>query len=63
VSNVFPFLRRTEATRLWSSFLSSMWSVNCTLGIPSFWANIYLTVSAYHVCSFVNGLPNQDDIF
>jgi hypothetical protein len=25
--------------------------------ILSFWANIHLSVSAYHVCSFVNGFP------
>jgi hypothetical protein len=25
--------------------------------ILSFWANIKLSVSAYHVCSFVIGLP------
>jgi hypothetical protein len=35
---------------LWSSFfLSFMWSVNCILGILNFWANIHLSVSAYHV--------------
>ena len=32
-----------------------MWSVNCILAIPSFGANIHLSVSAYHVCSFVSG--------
>ena len=26
--------------------------------ILSFWANIHLAVSAYHVCSLVNGLPH-----
>jgi hypothetical protein len=30
--------------------------------ILNFWANIDLSVSAYHVCSFVIGLPHQDDI-
>jgi hypothetical protein len=29
------------------------------LGILSFWANIHLSVSAYHVCSFVIGLPHS----
>jgi hypothetical protein len=53
-------LRRTEAPTLRSSFfLSFMWSVNCILGIWSFGANIHLSVSAYHVCSFVIGLPHS----
>ena len=34
-----------------------MFSMNCILGIPSFWTNIHFSVSAYHVCSFVTGLP------
>jgi hypothetical protein len=29
------------------------------LGILSFWANIHLSVSAYHVCSFVIELPHS----
>ena len=33
------------------------WSVSCTLGILSFWANLHLSVSVYHVSSFVVGLP------
>ena len=42
VSILFPLLRRTEASTLWSSFfLSFMWFVNCILSIPSFWANIH----------------------
>ena len=45
---------------IWSSlFLSFMCSVNCILGIPSFWTNIHLSVSAYHVCYFVIGLPHS----
>jgi hypothetical protein len=57
---LLPLLRRTKASTLWSSFfLSYMWSVNCILGILSFGANIYLSVSAYHVCSFVTGLPHS----
>ena len=55
---LFPLLRRTEISTLWSFFLSFMWFVNCILGIPSFWVNIHLSVSAYHVCSFVIGLPH-----
>jgi hypothetical protein len=39
---LFPLLRRTEVSILWSSFfLSFMWSVNCILGILSIWANIH----------------------
>jgi hypothetical protein len=56
--DIFPLLRRTRVSILWSSFfLSFMWSVNCILGVMSFWANIHLPVSVYHLCSFVIGLP------
>jgi hypothetical protein len=37
---LFPFLRRTKTPTFWTPFLKFMWSVNCILGIPSFWANI-----------------------
>jgi len=48
---LFLLLCRTEAATLWSSFfLSFMWFVNCILDIPNLWTNIYLSVSAYHVC-------------
>jgi hypothetical protein len=51
-----PLLRRIKVSTLWSSFfLSFMCFANCILGVPSFWANIHLSVSAYHVCSFVIG--------
>jgi hypothetical protein len=51
---LIPLLRRTQIATLWSSFfLSFMWSVNCILDILNFWANIHLSVSAYHMCSFV----------
>jgi hypothetical protein len=47
---LFPLLRRIKVSTLWSSFfLSFMHFVNCIFGIPNFWSNIYLTVSAYHV--------------
>jgi hypothetical protein len=36
--------------------LNFMCFANCILGILSFWANIHLSVSPYHVCSFVIGL-------
>ena len=44
---------------VWSSiFLGFIWSVSCTMGTPSFfWENIHLSVSTYHVCSFVTVLP------
>jgi hypothetical protein len=29
------------------------------LGIPSFWANIHLSVNVYYVCSFVIELPHS----
>jgi hypothetical protein len=55
-----PLLRRNEVSTFWSSFfLSFICFVNCILGILSFWANIYLSVGAYHVCSFVIGLPHS----
>ena len=59
MSILFPILRRTETPTLLSSFfLSFMWSVNYILGILSFWTNIHLSVSAYHVCSIGIGLPH-----
>jgi hypothetical protein len=43
---LFPLLRRTKATLLWSSFfLSFIWSVNCILGIPNLWVNSNLRES------------------
>jgi hypothetical protein len=52
---LIPFLSRTEAYTLWSSYvLSFIWSVNCIMG---FLPNSHLSVSIYHVCSFVPGLP------
>ena len=60
VSILFPLLGRTKAITIWPSFfLSFMWSVNCIWGILSFWANIHLSLSAYHMCSFVIGLPHS----
>ena len=42
----FPLLRKTEVSILWSSFfLSFIWSLNCILRIPSFWDNIYFSVT------------------
>jgi hypothetical protein len=53
-------LRRSEESILWSSFfLSFMCFANCILNILSFWANNCLSVNAYHVCSFLIGLPHS----
>jgi hypothetical protein len=61
---LFLLLRGIEASTLWSPFLLNViWSVNYILGIPSFWANIHLSVSAYCVCSFVTGLPHSRSYF
>jgi hypothetical protein len=58
---LFPILRRDKVSTLWSSFfLSFMCFANCILGILSFWANIYLSVSAYHVCPFVIELAHLE---
>jgi hypothetical protein len=60
---LFPVLRMNEVSTLWSSFFVSFMSfANCILAILSFWANIHLSLSAYHVCSFVMGYLTQDDI-
>jgi hypothetical protein len=57
---LFPILRRGEVSTLWSSFfLTFMCFANCILGSLSFWANIHLSVSPYHVSSFVIGLPHS----
>jgi hypothetical protein len=60
VTVLTPIQRSTEASTLSSSFfLSFIWSVDCILSIPNFWGNIHFSVSAYHVCSFVTGLPHS----
>jgi hypothetical protein len=57
---LFPILRRGELFSLFSSFfLSFMCFASCVLGILRFWAKIYLSVSAYHVSSFVIVLPHS----
>ena len=56
----FPLLSRTEASTLGSLFfLHFIWSVSCVLGILIFLANIHLSVSTYHMCSFVTGLSHS----
>jgi hypothetical protein len=53
---LFPILRRNEVSTLWSSFfLSFTCFANGILGI----ANIPLSVTAYHVCSFVIEFPHS----
>ena len=57
---LFPILIRSKVSTLWSSFfLIFLCFANCILGILSFWANIHLSVSVYHVYSFVIGLPHS----
>jgi hypothetical protein len=57
---LFPSLRRSKVSTLWSSFfLRFMCFANCILGSLSFGTNICLSVSAYHECSFVIGLPHS----
>jgi hypothetical protein len=57
---LFPILGRGKVSTLWSPFfLSFMCLENCILDILSFSANIRLSVSAYHVYSFVIGLPHS----
>jgi hypothetical protein len=57
---LFPILKRSEISTLWSSFfLSFMCFANSVLAI-SFWPNIHLSVSAYHVGSFMIGLPHSE---
>ena len=56
-----PLLRRSKVSTLWSSFfLNFMLSMNCILGILGFVANIHVSVNAYHVSSFVIGLPHSE---
>jgi hypothetical protein len=55
-----PSKKDQSTHTFWSSFLLSfMWSLNCILVTWRFWANIYLWMSTYYVCSFVIGLPHS----
>jgi hypothetical protein len=57
---LFPILRRGKVPTLWSSFfLSFMCFVSCILGILCFWTNIHLSISTYHMSSFVIGLSHS----
>jgi hypothetical protein len=55
----FRIQRMKEATIIWLSFFLSFCFANCIMGILNFWANINLSVSAYHVCPFVIRLPHS----
>ena len=60
MSILFLILRRNEVSIFWSTFfVSFMCFANCILDILSFWASIHLSVSVYHVCSFVILLPHS----
>jgi hypothetical protein len=49
---------------IWFSFLLSfIWSVSCIIDVLSFWANIHLSVSTYHICPFVFRLPHSEWYF
>jgi hypothetical protein len=55
-----PLLRSTKVYILWSTFfISFIWPGNCMLVIALYWANIHLSVSVYHVFSFVIELPHS----
>ena len=53
----FPFLRRTEALTL---LLELHVVYELYFGYLSLWANIQLSVSEYHMWSFVIGLPHSE---
>jgi hypothetical protein len=59
LSILFLLLRNTEASTLWSSFLSFTCSVNFILDILNFGTNTHLSVSTYHVRYFVTVLPHS----
>jgi uncharacterized membrane protein YoaK (UPF0700 family) len=59
MSNFFPIQRRNEVPTHWSSlFLIFLCFANWILGIRSFWANNYLSMSTYLMTSFVIGIPH-----
>ena len=54
---LYQLLRRIKVSTRWSPFfLNFTCFVNYILSILTFWAYIHLSLSAYHVCSFVIGL-------
>jgi hypothetical protein len=58
---LLPIPRRGKVSTPWSLFFLSFMCfeiVSYILGILSFWANIHLSVSTYHVSSFVIELPS-----
>jgi hypothetical protein len=64
VNILFPLLRRTKVSTLWSSFfLSFLLSENSILCILNFWANIHLSVTTNHVYSLWLPYLTQNVIF
>jgi hypothetical protein len=56
----YKYTRTCPHFGLRSSWVSCVLQiVSCILGILSFWANMHLSVSTYHVSSFVIGLPHS----
>jgi hypothetical protein len=58
---LLPILRRSKVSTLWTLFFLSFMClqiVSCILGMLCYRANIELSVSPYHVSSFVIGLPH-----
>jgi hypothetical protein len=59
---LFPILKGRVST-LWSSFLLSfMCFANCILGILSFWTNIHLSASAYHMSLSIAAYIAEDGL-
>jgi hypothetical protein len=56
---LFPLLRRNEVFKLWTFFFLSFVCFVTVSWVLCFWTNIHLSVSAYHVCSFVIGLTHS----
>ena len=54
VSILFTLLKSSEASTFWSLFLGFIWSVNCIVGIPNFWANIH--IPCLFLCDYVTAL-------
>jgi hypothetical protein len=55
--------KRQSVNTLVFVLLEFLCFANCILGILSFWVNIHLSVSTYHVSSFVIGLPHIIFVF
>jgi hypothetical protein len=60
MSILFPILRSNEVSTLWSSLYLSFMCLQILSWVYCFWANRHLSVSVYHVSSFVIGLPHSE---